>query len=60
LVEGDNADLFSVGTDETNRAEMDLFVDTDFIFDAELLPGILTCSPLPQRESTGEYNTAPP
>jgi hypothetical protein len=39
LIEWDDADLFSVGSDEANRAEMDLVVYTDFIVDAELPPG---------------------
>jgi hypothetical protein len=38
LFERDDADLFSVGGDEANRAEMNLLVDADFIFDAELPP----------------------
>jgi len=44
LVESDDADLLSVGTDETNGAEVDLFVDTSFLVDALYLlgPGSLT------------------
>jgi hypothetical protein len=38
LIEGDDADLFTVGSDETNGAEVDLIVDADFLFDAKLLP----------------------
>jgi hypothetical protein len=40
LLERDDADLFSVGSDEANRAEMNLVVYADFIVDAKLPPGV--------------------
>jgi len=38
LLQGDDTDLLSVGTDETDWTQTDLLVDTGFIVDATLPP----------------------
>jgi len=38
LIQWNDADLLSVGTNETNRAEVDLVVYAGFSFDADLPP----------------------
>jgi hypothetical protein len=37
--DGDDADLFAIGTDETDWAQTDLLVDTRLRFDKRLPPG---------------------
>jgi hypothetical protein len=38
LIEGNDADLLSIGTDESDGAQMDLIVDTNFIVDSVVPP----------------------
>jgi hypothetical protein len=40
FIEGNDADLLSVGTDETDGTETDLFVDTDLLLDQVSPPAV--------------------
>jgi hypothetical protein len=56
LVEGNDADLLSGGTDEADGAETDLLVDADVVVDADGPP----CQGSTPRKNTGNITSSLP